>query len=375
MSQLKILITSVGSLVGQNILDVLESPKMNRRHLVEVVGTNSIAGSANNFRCDSCYLVSNTAEKSFKNQIIDIIEREKPDLILSGRDEDTETMVRIRDEYPELNCNLPYGKVETLTSALNKWKTWLFTNKHNLPYADTFYPGKTGDKSDLKDFINRNKYPLIAKPVQGFASKGVYFVRSWQDIEYISKFSGYIFQEYLGRGEELEEYFKKHNGPVPLFSHAPNIFHHSCHTVIHPDGSFDPIFISRNEHDSGVTIGFKRVKHKELEELTVRYVKAIHSEGGFGPVTVQFRKNRLGAWKSQEMNMRTNGNTYPRFLMGQDDLGLIIKALLPGKKFPIYKAPQESHEYIIGKTLTSYVMYPEKLNNLETNKYRSSTKL
>lgn len=59
--KIKILIASVGSLVGQNILDALEFPEFNRRNLVHITGTNSISLTANNFRCDECYLVPPTA--------------------------------------------------------------------------------------------------------------------------------------------------------------------------------------------------------------------------------------------------------------------------------------------------------------------------
>ena len=49
-----ILITSVGSLVGHNILESLAS----RRQEWRIVGVNSLALAANNFRCDAAYLVT-----------------------------------------------------------------------------------------------------------------------------------------------------------------------------------------------------------------------------------------------------------------------------------------------------------------------------
>jgi len=44
----RIAITNVGSLVGQNILDALHG----RRDGIEVVGINSAAEAASNFRCE-----------------------------------------------------------------------------------------------------------------------------------------------------------------------------------------------------------------------------------------------------------------------------------------------------------------------------------
>ena len=118
--------TSVGSLVGQNIQDVLEFPDFRRRDMVELIGTNTIASSPNNFRCDRCYLVSETYTSDFKIQLKNIILKEQPDLILNARDEDTETVALLLEHNRELPGKLPYGNATTLKYALNKWETWLF---------------------------------------------------------------------------------------------------------------------------------------------------------------------------------------------------------------------------------------------------------
>jgi carbamoyl-phosphate synthase large subunit len=84
---------------------------------------------------------------------------------------------------------------------------------------------------------------------------------------------------------------------------------------------------------------------------------------------VQFREDKNGNWKVQEINMRTNGNTFPRFVMGQDDIGLIFQGVLPEINFPVYKAPLYTQNIIIGKTLTSYSMNPENIQNLKDRKF------
>ncbi|MAD43073.1 MAG: ATP-grasp domain-containing protein [Arcobacter sp.] len=365
---MKILVSSIGSLVGQNILDVLESEKCYRRDLVTIIGTNSIALNPMNFRCDKCYLLPNTAESEFVDKMIEIIKVEKPDLILSGRDEDTEALAKLMLDNPELPGRLPYGNIKTIQAALNKLKTWEFCQRNSLPFADTFVLGKTGDIKDFKDFIDKHSFPLIAKPIEGFASKGVVFARNEEEAMRVVEYENYMVQEYLGDGEKLKKYFEQYSENVPLFTSAPNIFHHSCHTIISPDGSIDEVFISRNEHENGVTVGFKRVYDEELESITKRYAEAVFKEGGYGPITVQLRKDVNGFYKAQEMNMRTNGNTYPRFLMGQDDLGLMINNLFKDKEFPIHKDGLNSSEFVIGKSLSSNVISLENVNKLKENK-------
>ena len=79
--RMKVLLTSVGSLVGQNILDVLEYPGFSRRSLMRVVGTNSVPDAACNFRCDRCYLLPLTATAEYSARMREILLEESPDLI------------------------------------------------------------------------------------------------------------------------------------------------------------------------------------------------------------------------------------------------------------------------------------------------------
>ena len=73
----KIAITSVGSLVGQNILDALEG----RRAGIEIVGINSAADAAGNFRCDRADMAP-LADRpgEYLERLASILLDERPDL-------------------------------------------------------------------------------------------------------------------------------------------------------------------------------------------------------------------------------------------------------------------------------------------------------
>ena len=149
--KIRILITSVGSLVGKNLLDVLDFEMLNRRHLVYLIGTNSINDSPNNFRCDKFYSVPNTSSDEFVNKMIDIIENEEPDLILNARDVDTNVVTEIVENNPKLKGVTPYGNKNSLSIGLDKWKTWVFSQKYKLPFASTFVLNKSGGMQGIKD--------------------------------------------------------------------------------------------------------------------------------------------------------------------------------------------------------------------------------
>ena len=69
MEKFKILIISVGSLLGQNILDALEG----RRDKVEIIGINTIAENPRVFRCDRLYKAVNSNSLEFESIFLDIL--------------------------------------------------------------------------------------------------------------------------------------------------------------------------------------------------------------------------------------------------------------------------------------------------------------
>lgn len=362
----RILITSVGSLVGQNLLDVLDHPAFLRRDRVTVIGTNSIASSPGNFRCDRCYLLPETASPAFAASLADVLRDEQPQLVLCGRDEDTLAVRALLDAgaFPEVA--FPHGSLSSLRIALDKRETARFCRRHGLPFADTWIPGE----ASFETFAARAGYPLIAKPALGFASRGVYYIRdAAQAARFIAGddlFQEYLFQEYLGDAALLEPYFAALEIAPPLFAHAPGVFHHSAHCFIGRDGGVAEVFVSRNTHSAGVTMGFERVEHATLHEHTLRFAEALHAEGGFGPMTVQYRPDRAGNWKAMEINLRTNGNTYPRFLLGQDDLADIFDTLLPDEGFPRPQPFADCSDILIGKSVIPRQMSKRAIARLET---------
>ena len=195
---------------------------------------------------------------------------------------------------------------------------------------------------------------MIAKPIEGFASKGVFFVRNWNEALAFAEREGYLFQEYLGPADAMDAYFAFLDGPKPLFAEAPNVNHHTCHIPISPAGEIGEIFVLRNHHNFGAVTRLQRVDHPELATLARAFAEAFVAEGGFGPLSVQFRLDRQGRHKAQEMNLRTTGSTFPRLMMGQDEIGYIVRDLLPDRRFPLYQKPEPAYGLIVSKSLYSH---------------------
>ena len=370
--RIRILIVSVGSLVGQNILDALEFSEFNRRGLVHITGTNSLSLTANNFRCDECYKVPLTASSDYAPIMAEILQKVQPDLILTARDADTAAMKKVMNKSDTLPGKLPFGSLRSIMYALDKWQSYLFCKNHGLPIAETFSTHPDADLKNLKEFVEKVDYPMIAKPQEGFASKGVFFVRNWDEVLHFKNQDGYILQEYLGKPAELHSYFDSFNKPRPLFTEVPGISHHTCHVPVFHNGEIGEVFCLENHHHYGAVMRLQRVKNSELEELARTFAKAFVAEGGYGPLSIQFRPDKNGVEKAQEMNLRTTGSTYPRLMMGQDEIGYIINNLLPSADFPIYKRDDPGYDTVITKALYSYSVSKDQLSALEDDGYWKS---
>lgn len=358
--------------MGQNILDALEYPEFNRRNLVHITGTNSLALTPNIFRCDECYIVPPTASDEYPGKIIEIIKTVNPDLILSARDADTVALKKLKNEDESLPGILPYGSLESVNFALDKWESFLFCENHQLPFAETIKKLKSGKRDDLTTFVEKAGYPIIAKPAKGFASKGVYFIRNWSEAVQFYEQEDYILQEYLGKRKDIDPYLRSLDGPKPLFTETPNISHHTCHIPISPGGDIHEIFVLENHHNFGAVTKLQRRDYPELVNLATRFAEAFIAEGGYGPLSVQFRPDKHGEQKAQEMNLRTTGSTYPRLMMGQDELGIIINWALPDFNFPVYRRTTPGYDSIILKTLYSFKVNEKDVTNLNDDGYWES---
>jgi hypothetical protein len=354
--RLKLLISSVGSLVGQNILNVLEYPGASRRSLVEVVGTNSLPESPSNFRCDRCYLVPEAKAPGYNERIAAILVSESPDLILCGRDEDVLVLSRLKSAQPNLPGALPCSSPHAALVAYDKWQTCLFSQRHGLPFAKSFMAGESGTMADLRAFCEDVGYPLVAKPARGFASRGVFFLRGPDDLVSFREGDGTIFQEFLGDRAELAAYCRGLSDLPRLFTQFEDAGHYSCQTVISPTGEIAPVFVMFNEHSYGETVWNWIVSDPELVTLTQAYADALVSEGGKGPLNVQFRRDARGKWKVQEINLRATGSTLARFLLGQDELHLVVRAFASPIPFPEMSPSGSSPPAKVSQRRFSYVL-------------------
>ncbi len=315
----KILISSVGSLVGYNVLDTLER----RRNNLEIIGTNSIPGDANIFRCDKAYLVPATKSRpvEFANKIKEIIELEKPKLVIPGRDDDLSVLSSIKANCPELAPIILCGNQKTVRHITDKWFTYEFSVQHRLPFAASAIPDHDTMHSEVKQLVAAHGYPLLVKPRRGFASHGVSIIANDDQLGHALDLRDVLIQQNLNPSAKLDQlYARIQNTGIPLFFSLEEA-KYSLQTFIDQDRSVGRIFCTLHNMVSGRSLKVEKIENDVLEHIAYRFASALAAEGWFGPLNIQLQKLPSGEFKAYELNGRFTGATSARYFLGFDEVG------------------------------------------------------
>lgn len=361
---LKLLLTSVGSLLGQNMLDALET----RRFRAHVAGTNTVAQNPRNYRCDVVYLVPPTNQAVlFEETLLAILEIEKPDLILAGRDEDVVFLAEFKEKYPAWRQAVAYGSARAARIMQDKWESYGFARQHQLPFAKTLLYSPESERALLEDFIQTVKFPLIAKPRQGFGSNGIYVVTEWEQIARLVASGSLLLQEYLGDPCNLERHRQAYALAMPLFFQIPETTQYACQAIISPSGQLSEIFCSRNTMVMGRCEYTEVIHEPELFTLTERYASALSAYGWEGPLNLQCKPDCQGQWKVFELNPRMSGSTSARLCLGYDEMGILMSFFLPKMVFPNLTVADKPQGVVI-RSLTDDFVAHSWVRTLETER-------
>jgi carbamoylphosphate synthase large subunit len=326
-SKLRLLLLSVGSLASQNVIDALGA----RRELCVLIGTNSIAEAAGNFRCDTVYLVPPAASgAAYIERVAELIREEHPDLVIPCRDDDVLALAMLGEQSPRSDAVLLTGTVAAARMMNDKVETARFAARHGLPFA----PTATNAREAL-DLAKAHRLPLIGKPRSGYASHGVVLLRSTAEIERAFELSpDLIAQPFLDPPSNMDALIAPFEAGLPFFFSFPLPRDHTVQVIVGPDRTISNVFGCLNRATGGQTIQNGRFDDPELIEIGRSYALAAAAEGWKGPLNVQLRRTSEGRLIAFELNGRFGGGTAPRALMGFDEIGEVVRRFLAEAAFP-----------------------------------------
>lgn len=158
-------------------------------------GTDFDSTSPASYFLDKVFKVPYKIDDDYAKSILGICVKNKIDLVIPLIDPDLFYLSKIKSEFTKNNIFLMVSDIDKIRKAYNKYETFLFLIRNNLPTPRTILASE-----DLTFF----KFPVIIKPIYGSASKGIKIIEKLKQLENYSNIlnSKHVIQELI-KGDEI----------------------------------------------------------------------------------------------------------------------------------------------------------------------------
>jgi carbamoyl-phosphate synthase large subunit len=287
---------------------------------LRLLATSSISDDTGLWEYDKVFLVPITRQQPevFKRRVLEIVTDEAVDLIAPCRDDDVEPLAELAALHPDVARKALCGTPSLAQAMADKWSSYELATTHGLPFGESFIPECS---ESAHDFAERVGYPLVAKPRDGFSSKGIYLIENGDQLQRTAKKSNYVIQEYLGNPEDYWSFKRsaEHDG-LPLFYTLQGI-KHSIQLMFGPDSKPGRVFATYNKQ-----VFISRYVRPNTEPATIalgeRCGEVFSQLGWRGPLNIQCLLDRKGNVKIHEFNGRYTALAADRWMLGYDEVAL-----------------------------------------------------
>ncbi|MHB8105274.1 MAG: ATP-grasp domain-containing protein [Dehalococcoidales bacterium] len=261
---IKVIRSAVGCLSAIALVNELKAAG------VKVVGIDCDPLAVGLRLCDKSYVVPRGDDPAFLKAILDICDKEKPDAIISGPEEEILTLSKNKDSFKQRNVLVLCPDYATVVTCADKLKINQAFKNLGIPIPQIY------DKT-------APKFPCIIKPRFGRGGRGVYKVENPGELEfYRKKVTNPVIQEYIEGTEYTIDILADLDGnPLSIVPRA------------------------RLQVESGISVRGQTVYDKEAIALAGKIVKELKL---IGPSCIQCIKND-GGIKFTEINPRFGGGS------------------------------------------------------------------
>lgn len=333
MATLRLLLLSAGTEAGRNVLAMLAC----RRAAITLVATSDVSDEPALFDCDAVHLVAPAGvdDDLFERALLDIMERERIDLVIPCSDDDVVSCARVRERHPRLAARLLCGSRDAANVLVDRWASHDFCTAHDLPYAATI--AGTSPRAQAA-FVQAHGLPAIAKPRRGAGPASVVLVNTAAQLATMLGRDGYLVQEFLGDRQAIDAYLRALDDVgVPLF-HQVHGATRSMHAIIAPDGRLVALFNTCRGRQLRRSRFLAVDDDPAAADLGRRCAQAFAAAGWRGPLDIECLADAHGALRIHELRGRFAGASMDRWLLGFDAVGAAIEAFA-GRALPFDRSP------------------------------------
>ena len=296
---MKVFVTGAGAVLGQGIIKSLRQSTLS----CTIVAADPNPLSSGLYWADQAYRIPLAHEPDFAARIDELLDRERPDILLVGTDVElfffAEQRARIEAQF---GTHVLVSNPRVIAIADDKLETARFFASMGL------HPPRSAcaqDEEALDAVIAEVGFPLIVKPRIGARSVGVSIVRDREGLEQaLAVRDGLVVQECVG-------------DPDCEYTASVLVF----------DGEVQASIVMRRDLRDGNTYRAYTADYPELNEKVRAMGRALQPHG---PANFQFRTDTDGTARVFEINARFSGTTPLRAMAGFNEVEMCVRRLLHG---------------------------------------------
>lgn len=156
-----------------------------------IIGTDTTRLSPALQLCDKKYIVKPVTHRDYLNDLLEIVNKEKVNLIVPTVDLDLKILAQNKAKFEKLGCNVLISSPEVIDICQDKRKTYKFLTSNNFDTPRTMIVAESLRKKNLR-------FPCFLKPWDGSASRGNSIVNNKEELRVIGrKIPNCIVQQHI----------------------------------------------------------------------------------------------------------------------------------------------------------------------------------
>jgi len=172
---INVLLTSVGCPGGPSIIKSLRVVKERK---IKIIGTDMGKFASGFFLSDKFYIVPGGAEENYIDEMLKIVKREKPDVLIPLSEPESLALSRNKKLFEDIGTKVVASNYETIKIAANKAKTYEFFKKNDIPVPDFFIPKSWDEFLDSIKCLGYPEKQVCLKPTNSSGTRGFFILDS-----------------------------------------------------------------------------------------------------------------------------------------------------------------------------------------------------
>ena len=295
-----IIVTGVGAIIGQGILNAFRSSGLD----VRLVGADSNARAVGFKWTDASCVIPMANDPAWLKVLTDICKKENAVALIPGIEQDIRAYMNNKDAWiGQCQTRFMVNSDEALSLGTDKWELYRAKDRLEIELPNTWL---------LEDFYSLSSssdiYPVLLKPRRGMAGKGIHRANSKKEFEALMGLinpEGYLVQRYIGTDDE------EYTGSVFAFS----------------DGSLSRPIAFKRTLNYGSTFEAETIESEALNETVISIASKIKLSG---PTNFQFRKSG-DKYLLLEINPRFSSSTSIKAAFGFNEAEMLYKNFILGE--------------------------------------------